>query len=189
MGGHTVSPGLLELLLVLGPAILFALAWAETSGPHGLVVPAGVALSSGAFLADRGQLDFIEITLAAGLGALAGDLTGYWTGRKRAERRGELPRTARFISSRPFVGITLARTVSFARTLMPRAAGASGVPFARFWPLDLCGIGLWLALYIMGGVLASRGWDLATQVVGTGWSILIVTGVVAMTLVSRWKRV
>lgn len=184
--------GLLEILVVVGPLLLFLLAWAETSGPHGLVVPAGVALSSGAFLADRGQLGFVEITLAAAVGAVAGDWSGFWAGcRCRALRiataEPTLPGAAQFIADRPFVGITLARTVSFARTLMPRAAGMSGISFARFWPFDLCGIALWLVLYIAAGILVSRGWDAATQAIGTGWSILLISGFVAVALGRRWK--
>jgi membrane protein DedA with SNARE-associated domain len=183
-----MNAGFLELLLIAGPLLLAVLAWAETSGPHGLVVPAGVALSSGAFLADRGQLGFVEISLAAVVGAVAGDWTGFYAGRRRALNRGGAARSVRFVAEHPFMGITLVRTVSFARTLMPRTAGMSGMAFARFWPWDLAGVLLWLGLYVTAGVLVSQGWSWATQALGTGWSVLLVTAAVTAFLVGKWRK-
>lgn len=70
-----------DLLLRMGPLLLFAMAMAETAVPLGLMVPAGVAFSTGIFLAYQGLLGWEAVVACALAGALAGDSFGYWLGR------------------------------------------------------------------------------------------------------------
>ena len=176
-----------ELLLLVGPWLLALMAWLETSLPIGLLVPAGVALALGAFLAHEGYLSLPQVILAAGLGGMAGDWTGYWLGRTwktsvfqwapgvvgRLARRYEAP-TARVIQKRPFWAVSLGRTVSFVRTLMPAAVGRSGMPFGRFVVYDAFGVMGWLALYVGVGILAGASWRVASKVLGTGWALVFI---------------
>jgi dephospho-CoA kinase len=190
-----------ELLLLAGPGLLAVMAWLETSTPLGLLVPAGVALALGAFLAHQGVLSMPVVVLASGTGALAGDWTGYWLGRLRGRsvfhrapgalgrlvRRYEAP-TAATIQRRPFWSVTLGRTVSFVRTLMPAAVGRSGMPFGRFAFFDLIGISAWLVLYVSVGILAGASWRAASGVVGTGWALLLALVAVGAWVASRLRR-
>jgi membrane-associated protein len=190
-----------ELLLLLGPGLLAGMAWLETSLPIGLMVPAGVALALGAFLASEGYFSLPVVVAASGAGALAGDWTGYWLGRARGSsifhrapgfvgriaRRYEAP-TAAMIQRRPFWSVTLGRTVSFVRTLMPAAVGRSGMSFPRFAFFDLIGIASWLTLYTGVGILAGASWKAASGVLGTGWAALLVVVGGTAALVSRVRR-
>jgi membrane-associated protein len=190
-----------ELLILVGPGLLAAMAWLETSLPIGLMVPAGVALALGAFLAHEGYLPLSGVVLAAGVGGLAGDWTGYWIGRRRGTsillrapgfvgrvaRQYEIP-TARVIQRRPFWSVTLGRTVSFVRTLMPAAVGRSGMTFPRFVVYDAMGISAWLALYTSAGIVAGASWRAASGLIGTGWAILLLLGGSVAVLMGRLRR-
>jgi len=189
-----------ELLLLLGPGILALMAWLETSLPIGLMVPAGVALALGAFLARDGLLPLPAVILAAGAGGIVGDWTGYWLGRYRMTsvfhrapgfvgrlaRRYEVP-TARVIQRRPFWSVTLGRTVSFVRTLMPAAVGRSGMTFPRFVAYDLLGVAAWLTLYTSVGLLAGAGWQAASGLIGTGWALFLVLVGASAVVVGRLR--
>ncbi len=187
-----------ELLLLAGPGLLALMAWLETSLPVGLMVPAGVALALGAFLAHEGFLSLPAVVLAAGLGGVAGDWTGYWLGRNwktsvfqwapgvvgRMVRRYETP-TALVIQGRPFWAVSLGRTVSFVRTLMPAAVGRSGMPFGRFVFFDAMGVAAWLTLYVAVGILAGASWRAASGLLGTGWALLILLVITTLVVAKR----
>lgn len=189
-----------EVLLLVGPALLGLMAFLETSLPIGLLVPAGVALALGAFLAREGYLPLPTVVAASAVGALAGDWTGYWLGRLRRTSvlhrlpgpvgrlalQYELP-TARAIQARPFWTVTLGRTVSFVRTLMPAAVGRSGMTFPRFVAYDLLGIAVWLVLYVSIGLLAGASWKAMSGLIGTGWALVLVGGGLTLVLVRRWR--
>jgi dephospho-CoA kinase len=190
-----------ELLLLAGPWLLAGMAWLETSLPVGLMVPAGLALALGTFLAQEGLLSLPEVLVASGGGALAGDWTGYWLGRLRGTsvfhrvpgpvgrlvRRYDAP-TGALIRRRPFWAVTVGRTVSFVRTLMPAAAGRSHLPFGRFVAFDLIGVTAWLALYVGVGIVAGASWRAASGLVGTGWALVAVVGVTVAVVVARIRR-
>lgn len=192
-----ISP---ELLLVVGPGLLFLMAVAETSMPVGLLVPAGVALALGAFLATQGHLPFADVLVASGVGGLVGDSLGYWLGRSGFSRLlstpGRVARTARryegltarIYRGSPLVSVSLARTVSFVRTLMPASAGMSGMAYPRFLLFDVLGVLAWLALYAGVGILAGESWRVASTLLGTGWAALLVLLGVTGWVIARLHR-
>ncbi len=193
----TVSP---DLLLVVGPGLLLVMAMAETSVPAGLLVPAGVALALGAFLASQGYLSLPWVVVAAGVGGLVGDSLGFWLGRKGFSRlldsRGAAARmarryeglAARMYRRSPIVSVTLARTISFVRTLMPASAGMSGMTWPRFLVFDLLGVLAWLALYTAVGILAGESWKVASTLLGTGWAALLAGVALGAWILSRLRR-
>lgn len=168
------------------------MAVAETAFVTGLVVPAGVATSLGAFLASQGHFGLLEITLFAAAGALLGDSLGFWIGRKgggrlrvRKGRLGELvgrqrARAGRLFDFHPLYAVSFARLVAFVRTLMPVTAGTSRMRYHRFVVYDLLGVAGWTAMYVAVGVLAGASWRRVSAWIGTGWAILfVVVGLVA----------
>jgi len=190
-----------ELLLVAGPLLLFFMAFGETSGPFGLLIPAGVSLSFAAFLAEQGVLDWEPILTAAGFGALAGDSAGYWAGRRGRQRLegelggrvGRLFRQAQGMAEKllrrpPLLAVTTARLASFVRTLMPAAAGMSGMRYPTFLLYDVPGVLLWLALYVGVGVVAGQSWRVASGLLGTGWAILFGVVLLGSWLLAHLRR-
>jgi len=182
---------LLERLASNGPPLLFALTFLETCFITGLVVPAGVALLFASALAAVGTLSLAELTIYAVTGAALGDSVGFWVGRRGSEswRSSRLlggekntarrARMERILAASPVVSISMARVVSFVRTVMPLAAGASEIGYRRFLAFDLLGIGLWAGVYVGVGRLAGEYGPGANGVLG-------VVGVVAFAIAVRF---
>jgi len=193
-----VSLHLPDVLLRLGPWALLVLCAAETAFVTGLVVPAGVATALAAFLASERVLPLAPVVLSAALGAALGDSIGFWLGgrfglaalagegRIRRLARRNAPRIARLFGRHPLYAVSLARTVSFVRTLMPWAAGMSSIRYPRFLAYDLLGIAGWGALYVGVGYLAGESWRWMSGVLGTGWAVVFAgVGVVGWLLARR----
>jgi membrane-associated protein len=183
-----------------GPKLLFALAVLETCFVTGLVVPSGVATSLATILALEGRADFIPMVIAAGTGGFLGDSIGFWVGRRWGRwlfRDGS--RWSRLLGARrreiddlfrrhPIYSVSGARLVSFVRTLMPSAAGMSGMSYGRFLPYEVAGLVGWLLLYVTIGLAGRQGWKTAADVVGVGGATLfVVASVVALTLTRRQR--
>jgi len=183
-GSFADMTALIDGISTYGVWLLGAMAFLETSFVTGLVVPAGVALSLATVTAMEGALDFHDVALTALVGGFCGDSTGFWVGRLAGERllggRGPWAARAedghrdlnRFLGRHPVFSVTVARLVSFIRTFMPMAAGASDISYPRFLAYEVTGLVGWVAVYMSIGLLAGESWRLATRVVGTG-SVLV----------------
>jgi len=178
--GAVVAP----LLESYGPWALFALAILETCFVTGLVVPSGTAAAFAAAVAAEGPDDWLLIAAAIIAGGWVGDWVGYWIGRSAGpglvEGQGWIGHlfrkhqdvAGRFLGRQPFYSVTVARLVSFVRTLMPMSAGMSGVRPTTFLLYELPGVVLWAVLYVGIGVLAGESWQLVSSLVGAGWLVL-----------------
>jgi membrane-associated protein len=188
-----------QILASTGPSVLFIIAFLETSFLTGLLVPCGPVIVAAVALAGDGVLDFGEVAAASIAGALAGDSVGYWVGRSGGEgalrTRGRLGRVARKVEPRarslmgqyPAAGVTLARLLSFVRTLMPPVAGLSGLSYPRFLLWDLLGVALWASLYLGIGVAADDGWETLRRILGTGGALVFVLTLLSLYLLYRRK--
>jgi membrane protein DedA with SNARE-associated domain len=186
---------LVDLVEAYGPWALFVMAIAETSFVTGLVVPSGAAASVAAALSRDDPPTLVAIGASVVAGGWIGDMTGFWIGRRAGptllESRGwagEILRkneatVGRFLGRHPLYSVTLARLVSFVRTLMPLSAGMSGMRTRTYIPFEALGVVLWAGLYVGIGVLAGESWERVTSMVGTGW--LVVFSVVGLVLWSR----
>ena len=180
-----------------GPWLTFVTAFLETSFITGLFVPAGAALSfATAFsLEQGGSLPVLAAAALAG-GAL-GDNVGFWIGRKGRMRWSRGPgllarvvrsvrsRTAHHFGGQPFLSVTIPRLVSFARTVMPLAAGMSGISYSRYLRHEMIGVALWCALYMTMGIAAGEGWHWAAQLFGLDGATILLVAVVAAGFVVR----
>ncbi len=196
------SVRLLELLPVYGPWLLFALAFLETCFLTGLIVPAGLATVTGTALALDDSLGLLSVVGAVFAGGVLGDSVGYWLGRITGERvlrgdgrwahmlrrRGSL--LNRWFGRHPVYSVTLARVVSFVRTVMPMAAGMSRIRYARFLVYDVLGLVACVGLYVAIGALAQESWEAVTRALGIGGAaaFALTAMVVWWTLRSRVAR-
>lgn len=188
------------LLPTAGPWLLLVLTAAETCFVTGLVVPASVATSLGAFLAAEGHLSLSSVAAAACFGAAAGDSAGFWLGRRygrsvlrgggrvRALARRHEPRVTALFGRHPIYAVSFARMVSFVRTLMPWTAGMSRLSYPRFLAYDLLGVTGWATAYLGAGYLAGRSWRWVSGALGTGWAVLFAALGLTGWLVSRHRR-
>jgi len=115
--------------------------------------------------------------VAATVGGAVGDPIGFWVGRRAGERallgdgrwaRRIAPGRAaleRLYGKHPVYSVTVARLISFVRTMMPMAAGMSGLPYRTYLLYELVGLVVWTAMYVAIGVLARESWGVVTQLV------------------------
>ncbi len=187
------------MLSVHGVWVLFLLAALETSFLTGLFVPAGVATSIATILALNSGGSLWPVALAAAAGGSVGDSVGFWVGRWWGDRilsgdgiwaRRLAPRRADLVdfqTKHPLFSVSVARLISFVRTLMPIAAGASGLSYRRFVPYEVLGLVGWTVLYVSIGVVGRESWMATVRWVGVGGAFVFV--VVAMVLWSAGMRV
>lgn len=191
-------PLLLEQLALHGPWLLFLLAILETCFVTGLVVPSGLATSAATIMVLEGALSLPSVLLAAACGGFVGDTVGFAIGRTWGHhllRDGS--RWSRLLGSRrkevdelfgrhPLYSVTTARLISFVRTVMPMAAGMSGMAYRRYVPFELAGLLGWVALYVSIGFAGREGWAVATRWVGVGGTAaFVVATAIAVYVVRR----
>ena len=178
-----------------GAGWTFVLAFLETAWLQGFFMPTGpVMIFTSALLAEAG-LPWWPVFVAALVGGGLGDSVHFWIGRRLGERvsrapgrlgrtaERHLPRAQALFESRPAFAVTMARLVSFVRTLTPGLAGATGLPYRVFLPFDIPGLLGWASLYVGIGVVAGENWERVSRMVGAGWLVLFV--VVGLVL---WRR-
>ncbi len=178
-----LNPQIARALMTLGPWVVLALTFAETVFITGLVVPALPTIMTACLFALEGYFSLESVILATVLGGALGDSTGFWIGRKggrsllvgegriRRMARAQEKRATALAEKNAFLGITLARCVSFVRTLMPVMAGMSRIPYGRFLRFDLLGVAFWATGSIVVGVGAAVGWQRVRDDLGLEWAV------------------
>lgn len=177
---------ILALLQRAGPWVVFLVTASETAFFIGLLIPAEATVLVAGFLADQGYFELEHVLLATVAGGLVGDQIGYLLGRYggrrvaastgrvgRLWRRYERAASALF-RRRSILAVSLARFVSFVRTLMPWFAGMGKMPYGRYLFYDFLGVTGWGVLSVLAGYAAGRSWDAVAGAFGVVSSALIV---------------
>ena len=162
-------------LLALVPTYgLWLLAACTFASCLAIPAPASILLlAAGGFVAS-GDLPLIGCVLAALAGALLGDQAGYqagrWGGAPLLDRAGS--RVALLAKAREHLGRRGDMAVFLSRWLLSEigpfvnlAAGASGLPWARFTLWSVVGEAIWVGLYIGVGRVATGSLEAASGLV------------------------
>ncbi|MEK8110070.1 DedA family protein [Micromonospora sp. M12] len=176
--------GLPTLWIYLVAALIVA---GETAVIFGLLVPGEATLLLVGFLTYNGTLRLGPALLAMIAAAVLGDGLAFRAGRRYgpAARRAGSPGRARAMESGRghagppgWAGVFAARWVAFARTLVPRLAGAAGMPYRRFALWNLAGVATWVSGSVLLGHLAGESYDTVSQWLGraTGVALLLLAG-------------
>ncbi|MEW2377876.1 DedA family protein [Micromonospora sp. NPDC047812] len=192
----TSLQGLPPLLIYVIAAIVVA---GETAVIFGLLVPGEATLLLVGFLAYAGTLRLVPALLVMILAAVIGDTLAYRAGRRhgprlRAGRLGARVGHERWGRADAMLdrlggrGVLTARWVAFARTLVPRLAGAAGMPYRRFAPWNLAGVVTWVGGSVLVGNLAGESYETVSRLLGraTGAVLVLVAALVAVVLAGRW---
>ena len=141
--------------------IVAAFAYLETAALVGLLVPGELAVIAGGALAATGAIDVTVLIPVVWTAAVAGDLTGFATGRRLARaapgrrllaaRPRATDRIRRLIERRGGLVIVAGRFAGAVRPLVPPVAGSAGMPAGRFLVADVAGAGLWAAACCLAG--------------------------------------
>jgi dephospho-CoA kinase len=176
---------IIGLLLSAGPWIVFFVTAAETSFFLGLLLPAEATVLVAAFMANLGYFDVGDVLLATLAGGFLGDQAGYmlgrFGGRRAAARGGRLgrlwlrheARATLLFRQRSLLAVTMARFISFVRTLMPWFAGMSGMSYPRFLVYDTLGVLGWGIGSVAAGYMAGQSWHLLAGMLGTASTVIV----------------
>ncbi|MGK5672625.1 DedA family protein [Micromonospora sp. URMC 106] len=194
---------LLTWLQGLPPLLIYVIAATivagETAVIFGLLVPGEATLLLVGFLAYAGTLRLAPALLVMILAAVIGDTLAFRAGRRygprlRAGRLGTRVGHERWGRAEAMLGrlggrgVLTARWVAFARTLVPRLAGAAGMPYRRFAPWNLAGVVTWVGGSVLAGNLAGESYETVSRLLGraTGAVLVLVAALVAVVLAGRW---
>ncbi|MFC0504621.1 DedA family protein [Micromonospora costi] len=192
----TVLQGLPSLLIYLVAALIVA---GETAVIFGLLVPGEATLLLVGFLAYAGTLRLGPTLVVMIAAAVTGDTLAFRAGRRygprlRASGLGHRvgperwQRADRLLNRLGGRGVFTARWIAFARTLVPRLAGAAGMPYRRFAPWNLAGVATWVGGSVLVGYLAGESYETVSHMLGqaTGAVLVLLVALVAVVLIGRW---
>jgi membrane protein DedA with SNARE-associated domain len=178
---------LIQLLHTYGAATLGMVVALES---FGLPVPGESLLIAAAVIAaTTHQLGIVPVVLAAALGAIAGQIGGYWIGRGvgyRLLRRyghyigltGRRLAFGRALFRRHGVKVVVvARFIAVLRTLAALLAGANRMPWVRFMVANVIGSVAWAALFGFGAYALGHE---AKRVAGPAAIAIAIVAVVAV---------
>ncbi|WP_371409439.1 DedA family protein [Micromonospora zamorensis] len=187
--------GLPTLWIYLVAALIVA---GETAVIFGLLVPGEATLLLVGFLTYNGTLRLAPALLAMIAAAVLGDGLAFRAGRRYGPRlRAGLGhrvgpqrwgRADAMLARLGGRGVFAARWVAFARTLVPRLAGAAGMPYRRFALWNLAGVVTWVGGSILLGHLAGESYDTVSRLLGraTGAALVLLAGLLGVVLAGRW---
>lgn len=184
---------------VAGYLVAAVLVGAETGLVLGLVLPGEATLLLVGFLAYQGTLRLVPAVLLMTVAALVGDNLAYREGvrlgdRVRTSRLGRRVGESRWEKADALLtrhggrAVCLARFVAFARTLTPRLAGMSEVPYRTFAVWDAVGVVGSVPAAVLIGYVAGGSYDRVAGEFGraTGALALLLLVVVVLVLVGRY---
>src|SRR5579859_1504970 len=154
-----------EFLVRHGATVLLAALFVEQMG---VPLPAVPWLLAAGALTGTGKMNWAAALSAAAFGSLLADLIWFYLGRYRGQRVLNLlcrislepdscvRRTENLFTRYGMRGVVVAKFIPGLSTLAPPLAGNSGVGVVRFLAFDGLGSLLYVACFILGGVLFSR---------------------------------
>ncbi|MGP4020201.1 DedA family protein [Saccharopolyspora sp. 5N708] len=190
-----VVGGLPKPLLVL---VTGALVLGECTIGLGFLVPgeSGLLVASAA-VTDAGF--FFVLAGVVAVCAAVGDNIGFWLGRRYRLKMRETKvvrklgqhhwdRAGRLLCKWGIGAVLLARFLPVVRTLMPAAAGASGMAYGRFFFSSLVGAVAWSATHVSIGWAAGASAKYIEEMLGQASWILVVLLVLVGVGIWFWRR-
>ncbi|MFF0014996.1 DedA family protein [Streptomyces sp. NPDC005374] len=134
--------------------LVFALTAGETSAFVGVLLPGETVILLASAIASRGDLNPVLLATLVVTGGITGDSLGYalghWYGRRPNARltrwvrdNSRIGRAHDFLTRHGGAAVVGGRFIGFVRTFLPFAAGASGMPYRRFFLFSTVASLLW----------------------------------------------
>ena len=178
-------------------AVVGLLAFLETGAFLGFIAPGETAVIVGGLVAGQGEISLLALIAIVWACCLAGDAVSYELGRHKGRKwllkygarlkitENRLDQVEKLLHSHGAVMIIVGRFLGFVRPLMPFIAGASRMPFKRFFPYDVLAAGAWSTLFCTLGFVFWRSIDQLTTYVSRGLFALgtlvaVIAGIVAL---------
>jgi membrane protein DedA with SNARE-associated domain/membrane-associated phospholipid phosphatase len=177
-----------------GYYILFLMTFLETSVFLGFLVPGETVVVISGLLASRGVLELGDVIRVASLGAIMGDMTGYFIGRRFGEgfflkygghfflNKEYLEKTKGFFDKHGGKAVFLGRFMAWLRALAPFVAGISKMRYPRFLFFNVAGGIAWAATFSLLGYFAGNSWDMIKGYLGRLGVLAFICGAIIIFL-------
>ncbi len=172
-----------------GYVVIFFAAVLEATPLFGLFVPGMVIVVAGGFMVKLGILDIGDAIAVAALGAIFGDLIGYFLGKKYGVsflerygkyfffRRKQFEKTKVLMSHHTGKSLIIGRFNSLTRSFAPFIAGSTDTSFNRFLLFNIIGGVTWAVTFILIGLVFGQSYEVAARYIGEFVTIAIVAGI------------
>ena len=191
LGGLVATYGYVFVFLIVGIESL------------GIPLPGETALVTAAAFAALGRLDIYGVVASAGGGAIVGDNTGYWIGRKggialvrrygRYVRLDEakIERVRVFFDRHGAKTVFIGRFVALLRSWAAALAGVACMPYGVFTLYNALGGVVWAGIFGALGYLFGRNLPKLERYVGQASLALVLFAalMVSIVLAAKWFRV
>jgi membrane-associated protein len=156
-----------DLIAYVGLTGMAVIVFAETGLFFGFFLPGDSLLVTAGIFAARGDFDLVALNVVLIAAAIAGDATGFWSGKRAGQalysrpdsrffKRRHLELTHEFYLRHGGKTIVIARFMPIVRTFAPIVAGAAAMPYARFATYNVLGAILWVTSLTCGGYWLGR---------------------------------
>lgn len=186
---HTISSNLQTIVENGGYFLLFIITIIEGIPIIGQLVPGQTIVVISGFLSKIGILNLFIIIPIVSIGALLGDIIGFFLGKKYGmsllERFGPYfflkkvhsEKILKLVKEHKAKAIILGKYNPITRTLTPFMLGASGIHTKIFWIWDFIGVTIWSISSVLVGYIFGASYHLVSAVLGKYIFIAIVIGV------------
>ncbi|MFI7501564.1 DedA family protein [Streptomyces sp. NPDC049687] len=182
--------------------VVFAVTAGETGAFIGVLLPGETVILVASAIAGRGDLNPVLLTALVVTGGMTGDGLGYalghWYGRRPHARPTRWVRPGSrigqandFLTRHGGAAVVTGRFIGFVRTFLPFAAGASGMPYRRFFLFStvaslIWGIGNVLLGYFAGA--AATGFLHAAGLIGAAVLVALAVALTGLMWLLRRRR-
>jgi membrane protein DedA with SNARE-associated domain len=180
--------------------VVFAVTAGETSAFVGLLLPGETVILLASAVASHGDLNPLLLAALVVVGGMAGDSLGFALGRwferrptTRARQRvrsdHRVARARAFLTRHGGAAVFAGRFIGFVRTFLPLAAGASGLPYRRFFVYSTAASLVWGIGNVLLGYFAGAAALYLLHSVGlVGVAALAVVAVAAVVVLGVLRR-
>jgi len=185
-----------------GAWIVFVLAILESLPFIGALVPGTIIIVFVGFLAYIFELNLFLVIGGAVLGAVVGDIIGFYFGRvKKKEyvwahkfifKYLYIPEAGRFLLDKGGFSIVLGRLLGPTRAFVPFYMGREGEKEDRFWMYDIIGAMIWAVFYVILGYMFGTSYDLLEKYLNgfglfVGLLMILIIGPFVLTKIFKKK--
>jgi membrane protein DedA with SNARE-associated domain len=175
-------------------AFLFAIAALDVIVP---LVPSETSVILAGVLASTGDLNLVLVILFAAAGAIVGDNTAYWIGRKvghrivdrwfKGERRKQVDWAHKQVQERGGYLIVIGRFIPGGRTAVTLSCGMLEMPWRRFIAFDVAAGLVWATYAAMLGYLGGRTFE-ENPFKGFILAFVVALGIAGVIEAYRWFK-
>lgn len=180
--------------------VVFILTAGETSAFVGVLLPGETVILLASAIAGRGDLNAVLLATLVVTGGMTGDSLGYalgrWYGRRpnarlthRARPGSRIGRAHDVLMRHGGAAVVGGRFIGFVRTFLPFAAGASGMPYRRFFLFSTVASLIWgIGNVLLGYFAGAAATDFLHAAGPIGAAVLAVVTVAPFGLVRLLRR-